>query len=77
MDQPIPTVQKARLRSLVSNDPSIVVHFNPASLVYTLENIAPDDTMSARLDPSQRAGCSSRRMGIPPERTKRRATRSS
>ena len=43
MDQPIPTVQKARLRSLVSNDPSIVVHFNPASLVYTLENIAPDD----------------------------------
>ena len=38
MDLPIPTVQKAQLRSLVSGDPPIVVHFNPASLVYTLEN---------------------------------------
>ena len=37
MDLPIPTVTKAFLQSLPDGDP-IEVHFNPASLVYSLEN---------------------------------------
>ena len=37
MDLPIPTVTKAQLQALPDGDP-IVVHFNPASLVYSLEN---------------------------------------
>jgi hypothetical protein len=37
MDLPIPTVTKAQLQSLPDGDP-IEVHFNPASLVYSLEN---------------------------------------
>ncbi len=37
MDLPIPVVTKAQLQSLPDGDP-IIVHFNPASLVYSLEN---------------------------------------
>ncbi len=37
MDLPIPVVTKAQLQSLSGGDP-LVVHFNPASLVYSLEN---------------------------------------
>src|SRR5271157_3399529 len=37
MDLPIPTVTKAQLQSLPDGDP-IIVHFNPASMVYSLEN---------------------------------------
>src|SRR5271165_5039009 len=37
VDLPIPTVTKAFLQSLPDGDP-VWVHFNPASLVYSLEN---------------------------------------
>ena len=38
MDTPIPPTQKAKLVSLGPDKTEIKVHFNPASLVYTLEN---------------------------------------
>ena len=38
MDLPIPVTQKAKLRSLGPDHTVIEVHFNPASLVYTVEN---------------------------------------
>ncbi len=34
----IPITQKAVLKSLTAGGPSVTVHFNPASLVYTVEN---------------------------------------
>ncbi|HXW24146.1 MAG TPA: hypothetical protein VEK73_05320 [Xanthobacteraceae bacterium] len=37
MDLPIPTTVKAQLKSL-SDNTAVMVHFNPASLVYTIEN---------------------------------------
>jgi Contractile injection system tube protein len=37
MDYPIPVTQKAVLKSL-TDDTEVEVHFNPASLVYTIEN---------------------------------------
>jgi len=37
MDYPIPITQKAVLKSL-TDDTEVEVHFNPASLVYTIEN---------------------------------------
>jgi hypothetical protein len=40
MDLPIPTVTKATLQSLPNGKP-IEVHFNPASLVYSVENSTP------------------------------------
>lgn len=41
MDLPIPTVVKAKLKSLGSDQTEITVNFNPASLIYTIENSAP------------------------------------
>jgi len=38
MDQPIPVTQKAKLKSLGPDQTEVEVHFNPASLVYTIEN---------------------------------------
>jgi hypothetical protein len=38
MDLPIPKTEKAKLVSLGPDKPEIEVHFNPASLVYTVEN---------------------------------------
>ena len=38
MDLPIPQTQKAVLKSLGSDDTCVTVHFNPASMVYTIEN---------------------------------------
>jgi Contractile injection system tube protein len=38
MDLPIPTTVKAQLISLTDSSQSVDVHFNPASLVYTIEN---------------------------------------
>jgi hypothetical protein len=49
MDLPIPTVTKAQLQSLPDGEP-IVVHFNPASLVYSLEN----STRQQGSDPKRR-----------------------
>jgi len=38
MDLPIPATQKALLKSLGSDGTEVEVHFNPASMVYTIEN---------------------------------------
>src|SRR5215469_14198824 len=38
MDLPIPVTQKAKLKSLDPQGTEVEVHFNPASLVYTVEN---------------------------------------
>jgi hypothetical protein len=38
MDRPIPYTEKARLVPLRTPEQAIVVHFNPSSLVYTVEN---------------------------------------
>jgi hypothetical protein len=38
MDLPIPVTQKALLKSLGSDATEVEVHFNPASMVYTIEN---------------------------------------
>lgn len=38
MDLPIPTTVKAKLVSLGPDETELEVHFNPASLVYTIEN---------------------------------------
>jgi hypothetical protein len=44
MDLPIPTVVKAKLKSLGPDATEIAVHFNPASLVYTIENSTPQQS---------------------------------
>jgi hypothetical protein len=41
MDLPIPTTAKAKLVSLGSDQRTVAVHFNPTSLVYTIENSTP------------------------------------
>jgi hypothetical protein len=38
MDLPIPVTQKAKLKSLGPDQTEIEVHFNPTSMVYTIEN---------------------------------------
>jgi hypothetical protein len=50
MDLPIPVTQKAKLKSLGSDGTEVVVHFNPASLVYTVEN----STKQQAGDPTRR-----------------------
>lgn len=45
-----PTVQKASLKSLSPGGPSVTVHFNPASLVYTVEN----SSVQQKRDPKRR-----------------------
>jgi hypothetical protein len=45
-----PPVQKASLKSLSPGGPSVMVHFNPASLVYTVEN----SSVQQKRDPKRR-----------------------
>ena len=44
MDLPIPTVVKAVLKSLGPDQTEVEVHFNPTSLVYTIENSTPQQS---------------------------------
>jgi hypothetical protein len=50
MDYPTPLPKKAKLRSLDSDGTEVEVHFNPASLVYTVEN----STKQQGTDPKNR-----------------------
>jgi len=50
MDLPIPVTQKAKLRSLGDDKTVVCVHFNPASMVYTVEN----STKQQAADPKRR-----------------------
>ena len=50
MDNPIPVTQKAQLVSLGPDGTVVPVHFNPASMVYTVEN----NTRQQSGDPSRR-----------------------
>ncbi|HEY2383501.1 MAG TPA: hypothetical protein VGK48_20195 [Terriglobia bacterium] len=50
MDNPIPVTQKAKLKSLGPDRTEVTVHFNPASLVYTIEN----STKQQAADPKRR-----------------------
>jgi hypothetical protein len=50
MDLPIPVTQKAVLKSLGSDATEVEVHFNPASMVYTIEN----STKQQSADPKRR-----------------------
>lgn len=50
MDLPIPVTQKAKLKSLGPDGTEVEVHFNPASLVYTVEN----STKQQSSDPKRR-----------------------
>ena len=50
MDYPIPVTKKAKLKSLAGDGVEVEVHFNPASLVYTVEN----STKQQASDPKNR-----------------------